>query len=344
MSDINKELFHASEAGDATLVRQLIEAGADTDKHQRIQHGGEIALHAAASNGNIEVLRILLEAGADVKKKDHYGWTALHTAARNGHDGLVKILIEAGSDVSNVNGFGWTALHRAALQGHDRVVIILIEAGSDVNIQNKYGHTALYYAAVNGHDGVVKILIEYGADVNKQDKDGETALHRTACPNPNGLVKIPAGIEAGGDVYEQERDWNTAHHRAAEIGQGRVMVYLMEAGADPYIPDRKGKTPIEVGRDKIVGLEPNMSSLDSNTTFVCSALRNLKPKLDEDYNEIFYKYWIASLLVQGKYDLVTQFLKKVPDNKKGKEHHRPSVYIDFYISRGLPTFTLNIFS
>ncbi|HEY6438199.1 MAG TPA: ankyrin repeat domain-containing protein, partial [Ignavibacteriaceae bacterium] len=77
----------------------------------------------AISNGHLDVTKVFLEKGADVKVANNHGYTPLHRAARYGHLDVVKYLVEQkGADVNAVNKYGYTPLHRAARYGHLDVV------------------------------------------------------------------------------------------------------------------------------------------------------------------------------------------------------------------------------
>lgn len=120
--------------------------------------GKEKVLRCAAENGHLEIVKLLLEAGADVHAEDNY---ALRWAATNGHTEIVRLLLEAGADVHAQNKF---ALKWTAYKGHTEVVRLLLEAGADVHAGDNF---ALKWAARNGHTEVVELLLAAGADLER---------------------------------------------------------------------------------------------------------------------------------------------------------------------------------
>ena len=122
-----------------------------------------LALLNASGRGHLDVVRLLLENGADVNAADISGNTALMRASENGHTDVVRLLLEKGVDVNAVYNHGETALMRASAWGHLDAVRLLLEKGADVNAVNDYGETALMLASREGHLDVVKLLETYGA-------------------------------------------------------------------------------------------------------------------------------------------------------------------------------------
>jgi ankyrin repeat protein len=161
-------LHYIAERGDSELVRVLLEAGADVNAAPA-GYSGRTALQAAAGQGHSELVRVLLEAGADVNASED-GHTALQAAAERGDSELVRVLLEAGTDVNAAPACynGRTALQAAARQGHSELVLVLLEAGADVNAAPACynGRTALQAAARQGHSELVLVLLEAGADDN----------------------------------------------------------------------------------------------------------------------------------------------------------------------------------
>ena len=139
--------------------------GADLDVQGR---NGVNPLHAAASFGNLEVIRILIEYDpASIDARDEDGWTPLLWASgrHNFKDGSVlRLLLEHGADINVQNRVGRTPLHRASFNGALEVVRLLLVHGADAEVKSVVGETALQEAADRGRDEVVKLLREHGAE------------------------------------------------------------------------------------------------------------------------------------------------------------------------------------
>ena len=95
------------------------------------------------SRPDAEAITALINAGADIKARDKYGWTPLHIAARISTVEVVTALIAAGADIEARDGIGcWTPLHKAAMNGTVEVVKALLDAGADITARTKDGQTA----------------------------------------------------------------------------------------------------------------------------------------------------------------------------------------------------------
>ena len=217
------------------------------------------AFHKAVSDNNVELMKFLIEKGADVNNADKDGESPLHKAAVEGHTEVVKLLIDAGADVNKANEVGWTPLHKAAGYGHTEVVKLLIDAGAvdkDVNKADAYDATLLYHAAADGRTEAVKLLIEAGADVNKAAKDGKTPLYWAAWGGHKEMVRLL--IAKGADVNKAAKDGWTPLHWAAWRGHKEMVRLLIAKGADVNKANEVGRTPLhwasENGHTEIVEL------------------------------------------------------------------------------------------
>jgi ankyrin repeat protein len=147
-------------------------------------------LHYAAYSGKLDVVKYLVEQGADVDAKTVVGWTVLHDAAYSGTLDIVKYLVEQGANVDAKNNVGWTPLHAAASSGKLDVVKYLVdEQGADVDAKNNDGWTVLHAAAYYGTLDIVQYLVEQGADVDAERNDGYTVLHSAAASGKLDIVK-----------------------------------------------------------------------------------------------------------------------------------------------------------
>jgi ankyrin repeat protein len=124
-----------------------------------------------------DLMQQLLQHGAAVNGSDESGRTALIDAASRGQAEAVRILLDAGADVEAKTKIEKnTALLLAADQGHVKIVQMLIGNRSNVNVRDGNGKTALIIAAARGHTDIVQLLLDKGADVNAKDQFENTAL------------------------------------------------------------------------------------------------------------------------------------------------------------------------
>jgi ankyrin repeat protein len=150
---------------DVDLIRKLIAKGADV--HAKLDRGLN-TLHFAAMINNLNIVKLLIDHGADLNAYDNicYG-TVLQTAINmNPNEEVAKFLVEHGAKINQKFSFGNTELHLAAMKGYADLASLLVKHGADVNGVNDYNHTALYYAAKHGHRKTADALISAGANEN----------------------------------------------------------------------------------------------------------------------------------------------------------------------------------
>ena len=240
-------LHHAARLGNKAIAQMLLANGAAVNV---MDEGGYSPLYGAAQAGHTEVVALLISKGANLESKNPAGRKTLYRAAEEGHKDVVNLLISRGADVNAVTNDGETALHVAAEQGHAEVIELLIEKGANVNAMKKPGYstlTPLHKAAWYGHLKVAQILISNGADVNSKNNSGETPLSQAISSGSTETVELL--IANGADVNAKKYN-HTVLHEAAEDGYIEMVKLLVEKGADINAKNNRGKTPLDLARDK----------------------------------------------------------------------------------------------
>ena len=144
----DQPLADAAQRGDWSVVRTLIQDGADVTARQG---DGATALHWAAYWDEVESADLLIDAGADVNAANDLGVTPLWAAVENGSAAMVRRLLAAGADPHAPLLSGETPLMTAARVGAADVARQLLEAGADTAATAGRGQTALMWAVAQGH-------------------------------------------------------------------------------------------------------------------------------------------------------------------------------------------------
>lgn len=182
--------------------------------------GGLTALVYAARQDCKECAAVLLDAGADVNQRTHYGWTALLTATQNRHYELAAYLLERGANPNIANNGGWTPLYLAT---------------DNRNIE--YGDYPVRTPDTD-HLGFIKLLLDKGANVNARICGVKST--------PDDCVGDTTETRTNFTMQWLLEDGATAFLRAAQSGDVTLMKLLLDHGADPKIFTAHGVTPLAV--------------------------------------------------------------------------------------------------
>ena len=168
-----RPLHHAAYSNRIEIVKYLLDNGAEINA---VQVGGPTALGQATFRGNSDVVKYLLDKGANPDLGDEKGATPLHHAAYAGNMELVKLLISHNANVNLQQKDGGTPLSHSSIRKHNEVAKYLLENKANPNIADNKGSTPLHHAAYAGNSELVKMLLIYAANPNATQKDGGTVL------------------------------------------------------------------------------------------------------------------------------------------------------------------------
>uniref|UniRef100_A0A2K6G331 E3 ubiquitin-protein ligase MIB2 n=1 Tax=Propithecus coquereli TaxID=379532 RepID=A0A2K6G331_PROCO len=225
---------------------------------------GRTALQVAAYLGQVELVRLLLQARAGADLPDEEGNTALHYARRGPATGnqpeAARVLLSAGCGADALNSSRSTALHVAVQRGFLEVVRVLCERGCDVNLPDAHADTPLHSAisAGAGASSIVEVLTEVpGISVTATNSQGFTLLHHASLKG-HALAVRKILARARQLVDAKKEDGFTALHLAALNNHREVAQILIREGrCDVNVRNRKLQSPLHLAVQQAhVGLVP----------------------------------------------------------------------------------------
>lgn len=261
IQDLALEFFNDEFSVSASAqVRQISESGQtyrfknySQDFPKRIS-----GLALAAHFGLTELVSVLLRDGATIESSDSYGFRALHRAVEGGHENLVKVLLESGADIeAEIDEPGRTSLHIAAKNSHYGLTLQLLTKNAKTNARDLREWTPLQSASSLGDTSVVELLIKRGVVIDAKADHGATALYTAAENGHVGVLELL--LEQKADVNVRSTSLGlTPLLRAAENGHKATVKVLLEHGADWTTKDDLGWTPVyramDMGHDDVAAL------------------------------------------------------------------------------------------
>lgn len=259
-------LSDAAVGGNSTRVALILERGSDSKTSSNAlfamsesrplvvtEEKQDYPVELAFPNDS-EIVKLLVEHGADIEARDEEEATPLMRAAEFGQTGIVRALLEHGANAEAEDKYGDTTLIAAACEC---AVIdmpetlpsmkLLLQKGVDVNARNKVGTTALMAAASYGRAANIQLLIGKGAKIDTKDKDGNTALLISAAPSALPMADATRVLlDRGANIEARNNQGDTALILASKGGyeDARTVRLLLSRGADVGAKDKHGYTAL----------------------------------------------------------------------------------------------------
>ncbi|XP_078075331.1 CARD- and ANK-domain containing inflammasome adapter protein [Mustelus asterias] len=261
-------LFHAISQGHLNTVKVLLEAGAKVNID---------LIHAAFDSNDQFLMKLILEHASEINSTVLVN--ALFKAVQKNLYRTVGIIIEQGIDINTRNGMQYTPLLLAAELGHVESVNILINKGARLDERTPNMDSALHLAVQTGSLSVAKLLIDMGMDANIIGSGNQTPLHVASFQNQRLMIETL--IAGGSKVNAVTKEAVTPLHIASQKGNRDTAECLIQNKADVNAKDRGMKTPLHmaavVGDASIAELllsnraDPNAVNMEKKTPLHLSA-------------------------------------------------------------------------
>ncbi|MBN1472651.1 MAG: ankyrin repeat domain-containing protein [Syntrophaceae bacterium] len=281
-----QEIVDAVKNNNIARVKELVEANPQLINYK--DEIGRTPLHWAARGVYFEILRYLVENGANVNAKDNNGTTPLVSVVTRTHLEAAKVLIDSGADINASDNEGSYPIHYAAHMGFKEAIELFLGRGASIEMLDIYGRTPLIIAAREKGDlETIKLLLARGANIDAADRFGDTALSLAAWRGYSDVVDYLIGkeakisvagsqgtklleyacskrlvglyheiIEEGGDLFALSGKERSALHMGSMGGSREIVDDLIQRNMPINLVDFAGWTPLHYaayfGREDVV--------------------------------------------------------------------------------------------
>ena len=254
-------LQSATSSGHFKIVQMLVASGADVNARHKRRRGS--ALLAAIEMCDVEMAQLLIESGADVFVSDYVRGSPLERASYHGLQQIVALILEK-EDIS-VDGQGQKysdALAEAFKMNRLEIVQMLLDKGAIVN-------SKVIEAVLDGNSTMaLQVLLDHHDSLSLRDAQGRALCHRISAQNNIGMIEML--VRLGSDLNVIDKQRRTCLHHAViredremrrfsamhfnvrprrhdfdiDCDPKAVVIWLLNQGFDPNLPDRDGWTPL----------------------------------------------------------------------------------------------------
>ncbi len=240
------------ELGDISSARTWLDAGLDPDFFaDRIGTG----LMIAAATGNIPLMQLFVERGANPNKTNAADEQALMHAAWRGQLEAVKWLLANGARI-NREPMKWTALHYAVFAGHEQVAAYLISQGANINARSTNGSSVLMMAVFEGHEALARRLIAQGADTSIKNDNDDGALEWAFKYKRPGIARLVADQKTYAEAAQMPQAYWGEVIRSVTPEEGHAM--QAQAAAAGAAPPRRTAMAVQI--DELVSVRTTLAA------------------------------------------------------------------------------------
>jgi hypothetical protein len=227
------------ELGNLALARQWLAQGLSPDF--MADHIGS-GLMIGAWTGNVPLMTLFWQHGANVRLENEAGEDALLLAVWKGHRAAAEWLLQHGASLNRPVG-KWSALHYAAFSGNKDLLVWLLQAGADINARNPNGATPLMMAIYDGHTETAGILLDSGANKYLRNDWGDGAMEWAMRYNQMSIARRVGNPEEFAAAANQPRENWGRDDRSEQVPPEldkllRDRRYLIARGIPPAALDR----------------------------------------------------------------------------------------------------------
>lgn len=225
VTGFNFNMHSAISKGQKGVVRNLLRKGANPNE----RYLDRTPIHLAASKGDVDILKILIDAGAKVDVRSPHGSTPLESAVLNGHLKVVQMIVEHGANIDSQDSRYYTPLHHATTLNRLEIVKYLVEKGADIRAKVYDGSLAIHIAAMNDNREIVELFLNKGLSVDEIGYRGQTPLFYACAYNKLDVVELLA--ERGANINFEDNYENTPLDVAIAFERDDTVKFLIEMKA-----------------------------------------------------------------------------------------------------------------